>query len=113
MAEISHTSTDLGDNRLVVWENVTQADTFEALNLSQFEYKNQTLQIGGTFGGATIAVEGSNDDTVYAGLSDQNGTAISVTAAAIRGIGTDPAYIKPVATGGVGQSVTVKLLLRR
>lgn len=113
MAVIEHTSTDLGDNRLVVWDGVTEADSFEAFNLSQYDYKEAVIQVGGTLGGATITVNGSNDGTTYAGLDDPHGTAISVTGDAVEGFALKPAYIQPVRTGGTGASITVKIFLRR
>lgn len=113
MAEIAHTAlaTQNGDT-LYTWASVTETDTFEPLELTSKRFRSLCIQVGGTFGGATVVVNGSNDDTTYAGLDDQAGTAISVTAAAVKNIGDFPLYVKPVASGGTGQSLTVKLLVR-
>ena len=112
MAEIAHTISRTAEgHRLVTWANVTENDTFEAFS-SDKNIKSAQLQIGGTFGGATAVVNGSNDDSVYAGLNDQFGNAISVTAAAFKEISERPLYIQPSASGGTGQSLTLKLLLR-
>lgn len=113
MAEIAHTTTRTqnGDT-LYTWASVTESDTFEEVNLSGKAFKSVCIQVGGTFGSATVVVNGSNDDSVYAGLDDLGGTAISVTAAAVTNIGDTPLYIKPAASGGTGQSLTVKMLVR-
>jgi len=112
MAEIAHSLTRVGENhRLITWENVTEADTFQPFENAR-NIRSAVLQIGGTFGAATVVLNGSNDNTVYAGLSDHNAAAISSTAASINYVQESPLYFKPSASGGLAQSLTVKLLLR-
>lgn len=113
MAEITYTTTrDTGGGVLYTWASVTEADTFEPAEFTKKNFSSIAIQIGGTFGGATVVVNGSNDDSVYGGLSDLGGTAISVTAAALKSIGDKPLYIQPAASGGTSQSLTVKMLVR-
>lgn len=113
MAEIAYTQsrTSNGDT-LITWTGVTEADTFQALQLGG-TVSHLFIQIGGTFGGATVVVNGSNDDSVYGILTDQSATAISATSALVSSIYEKPLYIQPSASGGTSQSLTVKLLLRR
>jgi len=74
---------------------------------------DRTVQIVGTFGGATVTMQGSLDGTNWASLTDVQGNAIAVTAAALESITELVRYIRPVVTGGSGVSVTVMLLMRR
>lgn len=111
MAEIAYSQAKGSEGTVITWTGVTEADTFAPLNLDRV-YTKATIQIGGTFGGATVVVNGSNDNTTYAGLSNQAGTAISVTAAAIKSVYEAPNYIQPSASGGTAQSLTVKLFLK-
>lgn len=112
MAEIQYSISRVGEShRLVTWTGVTQADTFQSF-LNAKNIKSAVIQIAGTFGAATVVVNGSNDNTVFAGLSDHGATAISVTVNSIKFIQERPLYFQPAASGGTGQSLTVKLLLR-
>lgn len=66
----------------------------------------------GTFGGATVTLQGSLDGTNWATLTDAQGNAISVTSAALEAVTELVRYIRPVVTGGSGTDVTVLLLMR-
>lgn len=74
----------------------------------------RTVQIIGTFGGATVAMQGTVEDTPanWMPLTDVQGEAISVTAAALETITEVVRHTRPAVTGGTGTSVTVLLLLR-
>lgn len=113
MAEIAYTQsrTSNGDT-LVTWTGVTEADTFQALEIGG-TVSHLFIQIGGTFGGATAVVYGSNDGSEYALLTDQSGSAWGATSVLVSSIYEKPLYFLPEASGGTGQSLTVKLLLRR
>lgn len=113
MAEVTYTQSQTIDNHtLVTWTGVTEADTFQPYPVGP-RYSHRVVQIGGTFGGATAVLKGSNDNTTYATLKDMHGTAISTTSAALSEVAEHPLYLKPEASGGVSQSLTVQLLLRR
>lgn len=73
----------------------------------------RSVQIAGTFGSATIVLEGSNDGTNYVTLDDNEGTAISKTAAFFGGVRDICRYIRAKSSGGTGTAVTVDLLLVR
>lgn len=73
----------------------------------------------GTWGGATVVMQGSNEvtPTVWFELNAVQDftTAISSTADATPGIqqiGENSVWIRPVSSGGTGTSVTVNLLVR-
>lgn len=96
---------------IYTWTNVTETDTFAAVEVP--DAADMSLQLGGTFGGATVTFQGSNDGTTYAGLADAGGTAISKTAAALVGVRERCRYVKPVAASGSAQSLSAWLFVRR
>lgn len=75
---------------------------------------DRTVQIIGTFGGATVSMEGTLEDTAttWMPLTDAQGNAISATANALEAITELVRQIRPVVTGGTGTNVTVLLLMR-
>jgi len=73
---------------------------------------DRSVQIAGTFGSATIVVEGSNDGTNWVTLTDPQGNAISKTSAAIEQIEELTRYLRVSSSGGTGTAVTVTLFLR-
>jgi|GEM_PF-1201307 len=118
MATITPTITDIsmrgdGSVQQVIWASVTQADTCLAVKFPQ--YADKTIQVAGTFGGASVAVNGSIDGTNFAPLTDQGGTVIAITtapAASIKQVLQNALYVQPAATGGAGQSLTISMIFR-
>lgn len=96
----------------ILWEGVTTADGATAYTLSRRLGLNASVQIDGTFGGATVKLQASNDGTTFFDLSDVEGTAISATAAAIFEFGTSAIYVKPDVSGGTADAVDIILVLR-
>lgn len=64
-----------------------------------------SVQVGGTFGGATVTLQGSNDGTTYATLKDLQGNNISFTAAGQAEFSSGCPFIKPNISGGTGDSI--------
>lgn len=115
MATIKATFADVsqvGDRGALVWTwaAVTESDTFAALDLQ--EYEAVAVEFTGTFGGATAILQGAVLSN-YATLKDGSGTDISKTSAAWQTVGQQTRYVKPSASGGTSQSLTVTLLVRR
>lgn len=104
-----------GDQTLVAtWANVTEGDTFVSLGGGQYmDYADRNVQIIGTFGSATVVVNGSNDNSNFAPLTDPQGNAISKTAAALEQITENTLFVKPTHSGGTSESVTVIMVMRR
>lgn len=97
------------DHRIRTWTPLTTTNADGApLAYSGFA---ASVQILGTFGvGGTVVIEGSNDGTNYVTLNDPAGAALSITAAGLKGIRENPAYIRPRVTAGDGTtSLTVTL----
>lgn len=84
---------------------LTGTDTGNAETAPQYPVK--TVQVVGTFGGGTVVIQGSNDGGVtWTTLTDPQGNALSLTAAAIEKVQENPLQYRPVATVSV-TSVTV------
>ncbi len=97
---------------LVVWTGVTSADDFGPIEFP--DYPDRCVQVGGTFDGSTVIVQGSNDGSAWAGLNHIQGSAITGTSAYLKQIAETPRYTRPSASGGGGsQSLTVTMILRK
>lgn len=66
------------------------------------DYPDKTITVTGTWGGATLIVQGSNDGVTYITMTDPQGNALSKTANFIETILENPLYIKVVTSGGTG-----------
>ena len=71
-----------------------------------------SIQISGTFGGATVTLEQSNDGVTYFPATDTLGSAISATAGEMSEMSLAAVYLKPVITGGSGGSISVIIVFR-
>lgn len=97
---------------IIRWETLTQADEAESFHPAGLSPLAGSVQVVGTFGGATAALEGSNDNVNWVNLADTGGTEIGLTAAGAAEFSTAMAYIRPATTGGAGQDVDVIVTLR-
>lgn len=108
-------SNERGPVHLVTWTPLTTTNNDgQAVEISASG--GRCVQVFGTFGaGGTLVIQGSNDNSNWATLSDPNGNALSFTAARIDTIvGEITRYIRPNVTGGDGTtSLSCLLLLRR
>lgn len=96
--------------RLILWETLTESDTATEVELGAFA--DRSVQVVGTFGGATVVVEGSNDGTNWVTLSDYQGTALSFTAAFLAPVAELTRFIRVSASGGTGQDLDIHLMCR-
>ena len=92
----------------VQWTPVTEADTCRAVQYPEFSDKS--IQVAGTFGGASVALNGSNDGSNFAALRDPSSTTIAITTAGIKAVLENTLQVQPAATGGTGQSLTITIL---
>ena len=115
MANVTPTHKQVGRGaHLYTWV-MTNADN--GLPVSVPGAADKSVQNVGTWGGATVVMQGSNDGTTWFELNAVQNftTAISSTADATPGIqqiGENTVYVRPVSSGGTGTSVTVYLLAR-
>ena len=96
----------------VTWETLTEADTGGGYIAGSLKPLVGSIQVIGTFGSATIVLQGSNDNTNWVNLKDTGGTAISLTAAGAAEFSTAMAYIRPSTSGGSSSDVDVIVCLR-
>lgn len=94
------------------WTGAVTGDTLEPrISPAQVPIAG-AVQFGGTFGGATVKLQASNDGVTYFDMKDLSGTAISATSASLFEFTTAAIYLRPSLTSGSGNSVNVTLMLR-
>lgn len=112
MPTINYTTQPTGNSRSVVarWQNLTTGDDGQPIPFAQ--YTDKSVQVTGTFGGATVVFEGSNDGVTYAVLTDPQGNALNLTSPQIEMVAEATAWVRPRVTGGSTPSINVHLLLK-
>lgn len=100
--------------RVLLWETITESDTCLPVTVEGLEGAVGNLQAVGTFGGATVALQGSNDGATWTALNDQNGDAIALatTSGVAADFSTAMRYIRPSVSGGSSQDLDLYLCLR-
>lgn len=116
MATPSPTKADhVGNTYMHTWVLTTADHTGVAIELPGAA--DRTVQFTGTWGSATGGLEGSNDGSTFAPLTNPStGSAIAPTtdATGISAVMENPRYIRPRLTAvGSGATVTVRLFSRR
>lgn len=94
------------------WTSLTNTNV-DGSPISFCEWADRCVSVDGTFGGATVTVQGSNDGTNWYTLNNAQGTAATFTAAGIKQIVELPKFMRPLLSGGSGADVTVYAILRR
>ncbi len=101
-----------GEAMLYTWA-ITSTNT-EGLSIDAHEYGDRSVQFAGSFDGASVSLQGSNDGTNWATLTDPQGNALTKSASALETVMEVPRYTKVTSSGGGGsQSITVSLFCRR
>lgn len=115
MANPTYVGDISGDNSVICYEwALTTADP-TGTGIGQVNYADRTFVAWGTWGGATLTIEGSNDGTTWVALSNA-GSASRATATADAAITIVELtrYVRPkLTTVGVGATITVSLAARR
>jgi len=84
-----------------MWIEIGQGDTCDPAPNAQFS--DRSVQAVGTWGGATLVMQGSNDGgTTWANLQDAEGNAISFTANDFKQLLEVSGHIRPSISGGDG-----------
>ena len=94
------------------WTDYSTADTATPVKVQNMQGLAGSVQVTGTFGGATVALQVSNDGTNFVTLKDGTGTAITFMAAGMAEFSTAALFIKPTSSGGTADNVTVTVVLR-
>jgi len=95
-----------------VWNDLATGDTVVQLGVPGQDGVAGSVQIVGTFGGATVKLQVSNDNSTYFDMKDLGGSAISTTSAAFFEFTTAGVYLRPAISGGTADAVDVILTLR-
>lgn len=117
MATVTPTVVDAepydGSVKLYSW-TLTTANT-DGAPLEWPQWADRCFTASGTWGAATLTIEGSNDGATWLPLSNAaGGAAATFTANGAKSIIELPRYVRPnLTTPGSGASVAVQLLARR
>lgn len=80
-------------------------------------YADRSVQVFGTFGGASVSFEGSNEDsapTNHTVLSDPQGNALTMAAAGLKAVLEMTRLVRPRVVGGDGTTaLTIILFAKR
>lgn len=88
------------DTWLTTWSSLANGDDGDPLLMSGAT--DRSVQVTGVFGGGQVVVEGSNDGTTWATLTDPQGTSLSFTSSRLKAISEATAYIRPRVVSGDG-----------
>lgn len=114
MPTIAKTNLPSGNTKTLIvrWAGMANGDDGEAINFSQ--YTDKSVQVFGTFGaGGSVCIEGSNDGSNWAVLTDPQGNDLNITAAKIEMVTEATQFVRPRVTAGDGTtSLTVVLLMK-
>lgn len=117
MATINPVVSRIGNHTVeFFYETLTTTNDVGAAIPERFsDYADRTVQVAGTPGaGGNLRIEGSNDGSNYAALSDPQGNALNVAAAKIEAITEVPLLTRPRVTAGDGTTdLDVAIICRR
>ncbi len=95
-----------------VWADLATGDTIVQLGIPGQAAVAGAVQFTGTFGGATVKLQVSNDNSTYFDMKDLLGNVITATAAGYFEFTTAGVYLRPAISGGTGDAVDVTISLR-
>jgi hypothetical protein len=99
-----------GANALFTWAGLGVADDGRAVEYSEFA--DRSVQFAGTFGGASVSLQGSNDGVNWHILSDPFGAPITKTTGSLVAVTEMTRYVRPLVSGGDGTTaITCTLFL--
>jgi hypothetical protein len=116
MATVNPTTTTIeGDGSVVkhTWSTLTSTNT-DGAPAKWSQFADRSVQMSGTWGGATVTLQGSNDGLVWFTLGDPQANGIAKTSNALEQVLEMTHYVRPLLTGGDGTTaVSVILMMRR
>ena len=104
MSTIAKDTLPTGNDRTCImqWPGMAQGDDGAPITNSQ--YADRSFQVAGTFGGASVAIEGTNDGSNWATLTDPQGNPLTFTTAKIEMVSEATWKIRPRVIGGDGST---------
>lgn len=116
MAERSAVPSNPGANAggvtVFTWTGITESDTGEEILVNGQGPCLLAMQVLGTFGGATVQLQGSNNGTDWVTVADVQGDTSGFSAAGGKEFSPSFVYLRPNATGGTSQTVNVIIATR-
>lgn len=104
--QIATTVNNSNQTQTITWAALGNADHGQGVDTSQ--YPDRTVVMQGTWGSATVVLEGSMDGgTTWFTLHDFLGNLISYTSNGMALIAENPGLIRPTSSGGSGTAVVV------
>lgn len=102
-----------GNRGTILWETIDGGDTGAWFELLDFSYN--TVSVSGTFDTNTLTMQGANatDKSDVFTLTDNNGAAVTFTAAGAKLIAEAPRYIRPSLGAGASSDIDVLVQLRK
>lgn len=94
-----------GSVRAATWGSLGGAEAGVAAYFG--DKPDRTVQVSGTFGSATVILQGSNDGSTWFPLTKPGATAISFTAAGGCAIVETPLYLRPSSSGGTASALSI------
>lgn len=106
MATITPTQAAQGDIRIYTWTGCSTLDTHVAVGPWHYgAAKRGVVTAKGTFGGGTLTLQGSLDNTNWFTVLDKQGNALSFTADGAEEFESSFCYFRPNMTGGAADNV--------
>jgi hypothetical protein len=114
MAVISFTRSEPSASvaKIVTWTAIANADTATPFLPVDLDTAVASVQISGTFGGATLTLQQSNDGTNWFTAKTPTGDDVVATVAGMFEISLSGLYIRPSIAGGSSSSINVILVAR-
>jgi hypothetical protein len=114
MSTVSYFNIATGNSRslVIAWSAMANGDDGQPMPHSA--YTDKSVQVSGTFGvGGSLRLEGSNNGTDWAPLSDPQGGSLDIVSAKIKQVVEATRFIRPRVTGGDGTtSLAVHLYVK-
>ena len=105
---LTQTSGKNHTRRIATWTGETTAGNASIPRYApHVSLTTASVQVSGTIGGATVALQGSNDGVTYTTLKDTAGSPLSFAAAGYAEFSSAAAFIKPLISGGTGDNINV------
>lgn len=100
------------DSTVVTWSDLLQDDDGSPFEMPSAN--DRSVQVTGTFGGASLVIEGSNDGASYFTLTDPQGNPLTFASAKLEQVAEISLWIRPRVIGGDGTTnLTATMLVRR
>ena len=102
--------SEYADAYIAEWAEISAAITTGDA-LEKVQLTDRTVQMTGTWDGATIVMQGSLDGVTYFTLTDPQGNALSFTADGLESVMEATRFIRPFRSVAGGGTVDVKVIL--